>query len=97
MNLGSKPYHKWQAQFLLWTDPRGDASLALAKQLIAAKLNVATGAKSRLLEAAIVYGDALLAERSDRLPHGMSSSTAERMRMLLLGAALQYLNRQQGQ
>ncbi|HEY8427958.1 MAG TPA: hypothetical protein VIL20_06265 [Sandaracinaceae bacterium] len=44
LRLGAHTYTATEALALLWTSPQGDASLILAHQLIAALLNVASGA-----------------------------------------------------
>ena len=46
LTVGGMPYDKGQLIGLLSTPPRGDATYILAKQLIAAQLNVLSGADS---------------------------------------------------
>jgi hypothetical protein len=62
LTLGGQVYTKEEAIALLNTPTRGDQSIQLAKQLIGAKLNVASGNYSYCIEDAIAEADALLAE-----------------------------------
>ncbi|NQT87564.1 hypothetical protein HQ560_12415 [bacterium] len=58
--LGGVVYTKAEALGLLKTPPKGDATIILAHQLIAAKLNVASGADDAAVSAAILLADAWL-------------------------------------
>jgi hypothetical protein len=69
MVLGAHRYGKHALLGLLRAPLHGDASLRLARELIAAKLNVAYGADSLPASAAIAAADALLAPLSGALPY----------------------------
>jgi len=58
--LGTRTYSKSELTTILRTPPRGDASLILAHQLIAAKLNVALGVDPSPIAAVLVDADGLL-------------------------------------
>lgn len=58
--LGDVTYTKDELLAILGTPPRGDATYILAHQLIAAKLNVASGADPTAIESAVAEGDAWL-------------------------------------
>lgn len=60
--LGAEVYTQQEAIDLLRTPTRGDASIQLGKQLVAAKLNVASGNYSFCVDDAIAEADALLAD-----------------------------------
>ncbi len=66
--LGSQTYTQVELIILLNTPPAGDASLILAQQLIAAKLNTAKGLDSSIVAGVITQGDAVLAGFTGRLP-----------------------------
>jgi len=61
MTLGGAGYTQDQLIVILSTPPRGDATYILAHQLIAAKLNVMSGADSSGIAATIANADAWLA------------------------------------
>lgn len=68
MTLGDGEYGKAGLLWLLHQPSRGDASMTLAHQLIAAKLNSANGAGSPTASSLIEKGDYLLSRYGDRLP-----------------------------
>ncbi len=68
-------YHQRALQSLIAMPAKGDASVILARQLIAAKLNIANGAQSSIALNAIAHADALLAAFNQRLPYHIKSST----------------------
>jgi hypothetical protein len=78
--LGGVTYSHAQALSLLQTPAGGDASLILAHQLIAAKLNVAVlGAGDSSVASTIAAADAWLSANADAdgsLPFGVSSASA---------------------
>ncbi len=74
--LGSQTYTQVEVLILLNTPPAGDASLILAHQLIAAKLNVAKGLDSTVVAGVIAQGDAVLAGFTGRLPYHVAPSDA---------------------
>ena len=74
--LGSQTYSKAQLLALLNAPSGADASLILAKQLIAAKLNVANGATATSISGTIVHADGLLSALNGRLPLNVKTSSA---------------------
>src|SRR5262249_42946933 len=60
--LGSQTYTQTELLALLNPPPRGDASLILADQLIAAKLNIANGSDPAPVSATIADADSLLSQ-----------------------------------
>lgn len=71
LTLGSQSYTKAELITILKTPTRGDASIILAKQLIAAKLNVANGADPTPISATIAHADALFSSFAGKLPYGV--------------------------
>jgi len=84
--LGDKSYTKTELLKILNTSAalakRAAASLVLAYQLIAAKLNVANGSDAAPISGAINTADALLAAYIGKLPYGFDSSPAAGQRMV---------------
>jgi hypothetical protein len=77
LTLGSQTYTQAELLTLLDTPPRGDASLILAHQLIAAKLNIANGSDPTPISATITDADSLLSQfGSNRLPYNVRTSSA---------------------
>jgi hypothetical protein len=72
--MGGKLYTNAELLNLLNLPVAGDASLNLAHQLIAAKLNVFNGTNQLTDGGAIAAADALLASYSGKLPLGVSTS-----------------------
>jgi len=76
--LGSETYDMPELVVLLGRKGsmvKGDASKILARALIAAKLNIANGAPSGPVDAAIVGADALLSTFTGKLPYDVHPST----------------------
>src|SRR5690242_2502246 len=69
--LGNQTYTQIEVLILLNTPPAGDASLILAHQLIAAKLNLAKGLDASVVSGVITQGDAVLAGFTGRLPYNV--------------------------
>jgi hypothetical protein len=84
LNLGNETYLKGDLVDLLKTPVRGDASLILAKQLIAAKLNVANGSNASSVDTTIDEADDWLSSLGGRLPLGVhpSSDTGQNLTRL---------------
>jgi probable HAF family extracellular repeat protein len=77
LTLGSQTYTQAQLLTLLATPVRGDASLILADQLIAAKLNIANGSNPAPISSTITDADNLLSQfGSNRLPYNVRTSSA---------------------
>lgn len=81
LSLGSRSYRRARLLALLNTPPRGDASLILGRQLIAAKLNLANGSDPAPIEAAVSDADRLLSAFAGKLPYNVrpSSETGKTM------------------
>jgi hypothetical protein len=75
--LGGRSYDKPALLQILALPPAGDHSLLLARELIAAKLNLALGVSPQDVEAVILQADAQLAVRPQPLPHGVPPQSAE--------------------
>ena len=67
--LGDETYAKAELLLLLKTPTRGDASLILVRQLLAAKLNIANGSDPTPILQTISDADVLLAPFTGRLPY----------------------------
>jgi uncharacterized delta-60 repeat protein len=76
LELGSQSYSKAELRALLKTSTQTDASLILARQLIAAKLNIENGADPTPVAQIIAHADSLLAGFSGKLPYKVKSSSA---------------------
>lgn len=92
LTLGSQTYTQAELLTILRTPTRGDASLILAKQLIAAKLNVANGADPTPISATIIHADGLFSSFSGKLPYGVGPSTVAGQAMTSDGEALDDYN-----
>ena len=92
LTLGGQTYSQAELLTILNTPPRGDASLILAHQLIAAKLNVANGADSSAIGMTITHADNLLNCFSGRLPYGVRRPTLIRFAMIVMAFALDRYN-----
>lgn len=89
LTLGSTYYTEEEARALLWTSPRGDASLILAHQLIAALLNVASGASPH---SAIADAQQWMRNNGSRLAYGTTQPNATRARAIELAEQLAAYN-----
>jgi hypothetical protein len=93
LTLGSETYTEEELIALLEMNNKKDASLILADQLIAAKLNVLMGsAEPSGVSDAIAQADTLLSGLSGKLPYGVRSKTALGQMMVALGATLESYN-----
>ena len=94
--LGDEVYTKAESLMILNTPvgngKKSDASLIVAYQLIAAKLNVANGVDPTPLGTAISDADALLAPYNGRLPYQVMSKTAGGQYMVSLALLLESFN-----
>jgi hypothetical protein len=86
--LGGTTYTKAQLLAILMTPPRGDATYILVDQLIAAKLNIASGADPTAIADTIVAADAWLAAN----PLGSKPTGAAREAGVALAALLDDYN-----
>lgn len=89
LTLGSETYTAAELQTLLSTPVRGDASMNLAHQLIAAELNAASGATP---DPAIAQAQAWLSANGGRLPFGIRSSSAAGAEAVAIAAQLTSYN-----
>ena len=92
--LGTQSYTRAQALNILQNPGSGDASLILAVQLIAAKLNVANGSDPAPINASIAAADTALGAFAGALPYKIKTSSAAGSTMTSLAATLQSYNRQ---
>ena len=77
LTLGRQTYTQAQLLTILTTPIRGDASLILADQLIAAKLNIANGSDPTPISTTITDADSLLSQFGNlRLPYNVKTSSA---------------------
>jgi hypothetical protein len=76
LTLGSQTYTQAELLALFKTSPLGDASLILAKHLIAAKLNIADGSDPTPINTRIADADSLLSGFAGKLPYDVSPSSA---------------------
>jgi hypothetical protein len=73
--LGSQTYTKAELLAILNNPGHGDASMILAVQLIAAKLNIAAGSDPTPVSSTIIHADSLLAMFSGKLPYHVAPSS----------------------
>ncbi|MEQ1631696.1 MAG: hypothetical protein ABL997_04950 [Planctomycetota bacterium] len=93
LTLGCRNYSKSQLLALMNTATRGDASMILAYQLIAAKLNYANNANNWPLALPLIQeADALLCTYSRSLPLCVRSASQMGVRMTQLAARLEQWN-----
>jgi hypothetical protein len=77
LTIGGATYDKQELLDLFDTPPKGDKSMILAHQLMAAMLNVASGASSSAIADTLEGAQDWMAEHKDgdgRLPYGVSAS-----------------------
>jgi hypothetical protein len=93
LTLGSMTYSESELIDLLETPPKGDASLILAHQLIAALLNVDNGAgTSATVASAIADAQAWLSMFSGSLPYGIPASSSDGSVAVTLSSELDAFN-----
>ena len=93
LTLGNETYTQAESLDLLNEPTSGDASLILAQQLIAARLNVANGADSSTIAATIAAANTWLANYAGRLPYDVSPSLPKGQEAVVLADTLgQYNN-----
>jgi len=98
LTLGTVSYTQAELLAILKTSPgsgtKADASLILADQLIAAKLNVANGSNPCLFADPIAAADALIDGRTIPITPKITPNTAEGQQMVSLANTLAQLNAQ---
>lgn len=92
VTLGVEVYTKEEARAIMRTPTRGDASIILARQLIAAKLNVENGSNPDPAMETIDAADAFLATFPGRLPLGVRTFTEDGKQMLQYAKVLDAYN-----
>jgi hypothetical protein len=92
LTLGSQTYTQLQLLNILRSSTTGDASVVLARQLIAAKLNIANGADGTPVTSTITDADAVLSLYSGTLPYGVRTNTTNGHRMVNDAAILDRYN-----
>lgn len=90
--LGSQTYLKSELITILQTPVKGDASMDLAHQLIAAKLNVLNGTNIATAGNNITTADQLLSLFPGKLPYGVSASSATGQQMTAAASNLDDFN-----
>jgi len=75
LTLGSQAYAQAELLTLLTSPVAGDASVLLARQLIAAKLNIANGSDPTPIAGTIADADGLLSGFAGKLPDGVAPSS----------------------
>ena len=92
MTLGSQTYTLAELITLLKTPPRGDASLILVHQLIAAKTNIYWGTDPAPISSTITAMDSLLATYAGRLPYAVKPSSKNGQKMTAATQTLDQYN-----
>ncbi|HEV8594041.1 MAG TPA: hypothetical protein VGR51_00730 [Thermoplasmata archaeon] len=92
LELGDETYSASDAHALLRTPPKGDASLVLLHQLIAAKLNIANGSDDVPVETAIQDADAALGGFGAKAPYAVKASSTAGQVMISLAESLDEYN-----
>lgn len=95
LTLGNQVYTQVEMLILLNSPVEADASLLLAHQLIAAKLNSSRGLNTTVVNGVIAEADAFLASFTGRLPYNLLPSDAAGQTLINLSAILESYN--QGQ
>ena len=90
--LGSQTYTASELLGVLQMRTAHDASLKLADQLIAAKLNIASGSDPTTIGTTVADADRLLAMFGDKLPYGVSPSSVLGQAMVSDGKLLRRYN-----
>ncbi len=90
--LGHETYLQAELLDLLNEPTSSDASLILAQQLIAARLNVASGAGNSTIAATIAAAKTWLANYAGRLPYDVSPSLPEGQEAVALANTLEQFN-----
>jgi len=94
LTLGTVVYNQLQLLSILNTPVKGDASIILAYQLIAAKLNVANGSNPCVSADTIAAADALIGGRTIPISPKITPNSPEGQQMVGLAATLEQYNSQ---
>jgi hypothetical protein len=90
--LGGQTYTQLELIGILNLPVAGDASINLAHQLIAAKLNVVNGTDATAISSVLAQADALLATFPGKVPYGIAPSSTEGQGMVSIGGVLDIFN-----
>jgi uncharacterized delta-60 repeat protein len=93
LTLGNQTYDKTELVILLGDASKTDASIILARQLIAAKLNLANGSDAAPISAVIAHADAVLSNYNGKLPLKIKPSSDTGQAMVADAAILDDYNR----
>lgn len=93
LTLGSESYTKAELLALLNSPTRGDASLVLAQQLIAALLNLANGSDPAPVSGTITHAQGLLSAFAGKLGYGVNPSTPAGQAMVADATVLNEYNK----
>lgn len=92
LTLGVQTYSKTELLNILKTSTTGDASLILAHQLIAAKLNIANGANATPINSTITTADSILSGFTGKLPYKVKPSSSAGQAMVNAASKLDTYN-----
>jgi len=90
--LGSQTYTQGELLAVLQMRTAHDASLKLADQLIAAKLDIASGSDPTTIGTTVADADRLLALFVGKLPYGVAQSSVQGQAMVSDGKLLRRYN-----
>jgi hypothetical protein len=93
--LGDQTYSKSEAIDVLNLPTSGDASLALGRQLIAAKLNIAIGSDPVPIATQLTQANILLTGYGHKLPYGVPQSSTNGQAMVSVASTLNSYNNNQ--
>ena len=91
--LGTQTYSKAQLLVILNNSTKTDASIILAKQLIAAKLNIENGADASAITSSVSTADTLISGYSGKLPYKVKPSSGAGQAMVSLGNEMDAYNK----
>jgi hypothetical protein len=91
--LGGQVYSRTELIALLKAPTKGDASLILGTQLIAAKLSIANGSDPTPVITLITQADKLFSAGATKLPYRISPSTVVGQQMVAIASTLDQYNR----
>jgi hypothetical protein len=92
LTLGAQNYEHHELLELIRAKPAGDASMVLARELIATLLNLAAGADSDSIIDTVAGAQAVLSPFNGKLPYGVRASSPSGRRILEDGQLLKAYN-----
>jgi hypothetical protein len=93
LTLGTQQYTQSELLNILNLSTKKDASVILARQMIAAKLNIAAGSDPAPVQSLITDGDALLATFQGKLPYDVKSNSGMGQSMVSISNVLDDYNK----